>query len=173
MSVKLEKGVQIPRKLKIGWFSFSCCEDSTIVFTELLNDHFFDWAKLIDFQHVRVLKKNNKLEGLDVAFVEGAIATDKDAEKVKKIRENCKSLVAIGSCACTGMPSAQRNTFTPKQMKEIEFLIKRFHLADKVKKLEEVVKVDHKVPGCPMNVNIFMKKVEALLEEFKIIPKKQ
>jgi len=31
------------KKLKIGWFSFTCCEDSTIMFTEMLNDHFFAW----------------------------------------------------------------------------------------------------------------------------------
>src|SRR3989344_1381418 len=101
----------MPKKLKIGWFSFSCCEDSTILFTELLNDHFKEWSKTIDFQHVRVLKSNNKLEGLDVAFVEGAIASENDAKKLKAIRRNCKKLVVIGSCAINGMPSAQRNEF--------------------------------------------------------------
>ena len=43
-------------KIKIGWFSFSCCEDNVIVFTELLNDHWQEWKKLFDFRHVRVLK---------------------------------------------------------------------------------------------------------------------
>lgn len=156
------------KKLKIGWFSFSCCEDSTIVFTELLNDHFEDWSKVIDFQHVRVLKSKNKLEGLDVAFVEGAIASDEEVKKVKEIRKNCKKLIAIGSCACTGMPSAQRNNFNKEQIKEIEFLLKKFHHAKKVKKLEEVVKVDGKVPGCPMNEQTFLTTVDSLLKEFGI-----
>ncbi len=26
-------------KIKLGWFSYSCCEDSTIVLTEIMNDH--------------------------------------------------------------------------------------------------------------------------------------
>jgi hypothetical protein len=26
------------KRLVVGWFSFTCCEDSTILFTELLND---------------------------------------------------------------------------------------------------------------------------------------
>ena len=30
-------------KLVVGWFSFTCCEDSTILFTELLNDHLDEW----------------------------------------------------------------------------------------------------------------------------------
>jgi len=156
------------KKLKIGWFSFSCCEDSTIMFTEMLNDHFTEWAKVIDFQHVRVLKKNNKLEGLDVAFVEGAIASNRDADKLRKIRKNCKRLVAIGSCAVTGMPSAQRNTFSSEKKKEIEFLIKKFHMAKKVRNVSRVVKVDYKVPGCPMNESLFLEVLGKCLKEFKI-----
>jgi NAD(P)H-flavin reductase len=156
------------KKLKIGWFSFSCCEDSTIVFTELLNDHFFEWAKYMDFQHVRILKKNNKLEGLDVAFVEGAIASKSDEKRLKEIRKNCKKLVAIGSCASNGMPSAQRNAFDPKRKHEIEFIIKRFHLTKKVYKLADVVKVDDSVPGCPMNEQAFLNMLENCLKEFKI-----
>ena len=157
------------KKLKIGWFSFSCCEDSSIVFTELLNDHFFEWSKVMDFQYMRILKKKNKLEGLDVAFVEGAIASEKDAGKLKKIRENCKRLVAIGSCACTGGPSAQRNLFNEEQMKEVEILMKKFRQSDKVYKLEELVKVDEKVQGCPMNEGKFLEVVDKMLKEFKIV----
>jgi len=156
------------KKLKIGWFSFSCCEDSTIVFTELLNDHFEEWSKVIDFQHFRILKSKNKLEGLDVAFVEGAIQTDEAAESLKEIRKNCKKLVAIGSCACTGIPSAQRNLFDEKKKKEIDFLIKKFNMNDRVRKLEDVVKVDEKVNGCPMNEQIFLKVLDKMLKEFKI-----
>ncbi|PIN91546.1 hypothetical protein COU57_00155 [Candidatus Pacearchaeota archaeon CG10_big_fil_rev_8_21_14_0_10_32_14] len=159
------------RKLNIGWFSFSCCEDSTIIFTELLNDHFDDWSKVINFQHVRVLKSKNKLEDLDVAFIEGAISSADEAFKVKEIRENSKKVVAIGSCACTGMPSAQRNDFNSKQKAQIEELMKKFHHARKVEKLEEVIKVDAKVNGCPMNEQVFLNVVNDTLREFGILPK--
>ena len=156
------------RKLKIGWFSFSCCEDSTIVFTELLNDHFEEWSKVIDFQYVRVLRKKNKLEGLDVAFVEGAIASDREKKELLEIRKNCKKLVAIGSCACTGGPSAQRNMFSKELEKEIEFLLRKFHQSDKVHKLEDLVRVDAKVPGCPMNEEKFLEVLNKMLVEFGI-----
>ncbi|MFH1290002.1 MAG: hypothetical protein ABIH92_01195 [Nanoarchaeota archaeon] len=168
----VKKKVKINRetgkKLKIGWFSFSCCEDSTIVFTEMLNDHFEEWSKVIDFQYVRVLRSKNKLEGLDVAFVEGAIASAREKKKLLEIRKNCKKLVAIGSCACTGGPSAQRNTFSKELEKEIEFLLRKFHQADKVHKLEDLVKVDAKVPGCPMGEETFLKVLNQMLGEFGI-----
>jgi len=155
------------KKLSIGWFSFSCCEDSTIVFTELLNDHFYEWAKYIDFRHVRVLKKNNTLKDLDIAFVEGAIASTKDANELKEIRKNCKKLVAIGSCAINGMPSAQRNKFDCKTKKEIQFLISRFGMSKKVKTLKDYVKVDSVVLGCPMGEEDFIKTLNNYLKEFK------
>jgi hypothetical protein len=40
------------KRLVVGWFSFTCCEDSTILFTELLNDHFDDWKKVIEFRGI-------------------------------------------------------------------------------------------------------------------------
>jgi len=89
----------MPKKLRIGWFSFTCCEDSTIILTELLNDHFFEWRDLLDIRYAKVLKGKNVLDSLDVAFVEGAISSQNQAEKLKKIRAVCRKLVAIGSCA--------------------------------------------------------------------------
>lgn len=56
------------KKLRVGWFSFSCCEDSTIIFTELLNDHYKEWLDKIDFCSALVLKKKSEIKNLDVAF---------------------------------------------------------------------------------------------------------
>jgi sulfhydrogenase subunit delta len=157
------------RKMVVGWFSFTCCEDSTILFTELLNDHLDEWKKLVEFRYVRQLKTKNSMEGLDVAFVEGAISSDKQAEEVKKIRENAKYVVAIGACACTGMPSASRNQFTNEMIDErITWYMDNFDYSKQVRKLDEVIKVDDQVPGCPMNAQTF---IETLTKYLNIINK--
>lgn len=157
------------RKLRIGWFSFSCCEDSTIVFTELLNDHFEEWSKIVDFAYIRVLRGKNDMTNLDVAFVEGAIASDREKKMLLEIRKNCKKLVAIGSCANTGGPSAQRNMFSKELEKEIEFLLRKFHQSDKVHKLEDLVRVDAKVPGCPMSEEKFLEVLNKMLVGFGVV----
>ncbi|MFA6587465.1 MAG: hypothetical protein WCT08_00180 [Patescibacteria group bacterium] len=157
------------KKLRIGWFTFSCCEDSTIIFTELLNDHWQEWKKLLDIRHARVLQSKNVLDKLDVAFIEGALNSQKQVDMVKEIRSKSKKVVAIGACACTGMPSAQRNTFKPKEAKEIEPLLEKFEFLPKGQKLADVIKVDMNVPGCPMDEKVFLKALDALLKEFKII----
>ena len=144
------------KKLVIGWFSFTCCEDSTILLTELLNDNLETWKKLIEFKHMKVLKSKNDMSNLDVAFVEGAASSVKHEDEMKKIRENAKYVVAIGSCAVTGLPSATRNQFVDAQLNEkIQWYIKTFNYGQKVKKLDEVIKVDDYVAGCPMNVDNF------------------
>lgn len=156
------------RKLRIGWFSFSCCEDSTIVLTELLNDHFDAWKDKVDFAHVRVLKKNNSMEGLDVAFIEGAISNPKAEAEVKAIRANAKKVVAIGSCAVTGMPSGQRNAFDPTRQEEVLPIVRAFDYSKDVRSLKQVIAVDDEVPGCPMTEASFLAALDRLLKEFKI-----
>ena len=157
------------KKLKIGWFSFSCCEDSTIVFVELLNDHYKEWLPLVEFRHANVLKSKNELSDIDVAFVEGAIANEKDAEELKKIREASKKLVAIGSCAVKGTPSGQRNDFDDEKKKRIAPLIKTWGLSEKVRTLKDVVKVDDEVDGCPMSEEVFLAVLTKYLKEFGVV----
>jgi len=158
------------KKLKVGWFSFSCCEDSSIMFTELLNDHWQDWIKVLEFRHARILKSNNTLTDIDVSFVEGAIANKKDREELEEIRKNSKKVVAIGSCACTGIPSGQRNQFNDDDKKAIQYLLDRYGYEQEVLPIEKVVQVDDKVPGCPMVEPIFLKVVDKYLKEFGITP---
>ena len=104
---------------------------------------------------------------MDVAFIEGAVANDHQAEEVKKIRGLAKTVVAIGACACTGMPSASRNIFNDKQKEEIEFLVARFHSLPKVLKLSEVIKVDAEVPGCPMDPKKFLEVLNGAVAAWK------
>lgn len=154
------------KKMRVGWFSFSCCEDSTIVFTELLNDYWPVWKDKIEFVNALILKKKSELKDLDISFVEGAITSSAQGEKLKKIRANSKKLIAVGSCACTGMPASQRNWFDKDKNEEITNLLIRFKYADKVKPLKELVKVDVEVNGCPMVEQLFLKVINSEIENF-------
>lgn len=158
------------KKLIVGWFSFTCSEDSTILLTELLNTYLDDWKHLVDFRHLKALKTKNSMEDLDVAFIEGAISSDKQTDEVRRIRQNAKYVVAIGACACTGSPSASRNALTPEHITEkIKDYMSRFDYSDKVKKLEDVIKVDDKVDGCPMNADAFMAVLFKYLKLFGVV----
>jgi len=157
------------KKLAVSWVTFACCEDSSIMFIELLNQHFFEWKEKIDFKYCRMLKnKNNTFDGSDVTFVEGAIATKEDEEELKSIRGESKKIVSIGSCACTGLPSAQRNAFDESTKREIMLIVERFGHLEKVHPVKDIVKVDYSVPGCPMDERIFLETLGKLFAEFDI-----
>jgi len=151
-------------KIKVGWFSFSCCEDNTVIFTEVMNDHWQEWKKIFDFRHARVLKKHNIMDEFDVAFIEGAIASPEHEAKLKDIRSRSKILVAVGACAVIGLPAGQRNTFTDDQKNAIQFLIDKFGALPKVLKVADVVKVDADIPGCPMDPKVFLEKTNAVVK---------
>ena len=155
------------KKIKVGWFTFTCCEDNTIIMTEVMNDHWQEWKKILDFRHARVLRTKNVFDEFDIAFVEGAISSDGQRDKLKAIREKSKVLVAVGACAVVGMPSAQRNNFNEEQNQNIQFLLERFKYLPKVLKVADVVKVDVQIPGCPMDADDFLNKLNALIKQFK------
>ena len=158
------------KKLAIGWFSFTCCEDSTILLTEMLNEHLDEWKKVVEFRYMKPLKTNNSMEGLDVAFVEGAISSKKQEEELLKIRENCKYLVTIGACACTGRPSASRNDLVPEDINyKIAYYMCHFDYSKDVQKIADFVKVDDAVNGCPMDPNQFLVALDKYLKLFNIV----
>jgi len=147
-------------KMRVGWITFTCSEDSTILFLELLNKHFFEWSEKIDFVYFNALKKSGniyELKDVDVFFVEGAISNDDEKKKLEYIRSISKYVVAIGACACTGMPSAQRNFFDERTKELIRARLEKFHLNENVLSVPQVIKVDDMVMGCPMNEDAFVK----------------
>lgn len=100
--------------------------------------------------------------GVDVGILEGGINNSANEEVAHKMRKRCKTLVALGDCAVFGGVPAMRNFFT------LEEALRRAYVETestdesgkipsdpelavpmKVKALNEVVKVDVHVPGCP------------------------
>lgn len=160
------------KKLRIGWFTFACCEDSTIIFTELLNTHYRQWMRYIDFRHAKILQSKNTWDEMDVAFVEGAVTSEKQVEKLKKIRSLAKKVVAIGACACIGMPSSQRNQFDEATKAEISFLLDRFKYSEFVSKISDIITVDDQVNGCPMDEKKFLDVLNKYINEFGIVQPK-
>jgi coenzyme F420-reducing hydrogenase gamma subunit len=156
------------KKLTIGWFTFTCSEDNTIIFVELLNQYYFEWKELLEFKHCKILKSKNKSGRFDVAFIEGAISTKKEEQELIEIRKKSKKLVAVGACACTGLPSGARNSFNPKTMERIAPFLRKHKLHKKVVPVNSVVNVDDSLPGCPMVQKQFLNLLERYLKEFKV-----
>lgn len=113
----------------------------------------------------------------DIGIIEGAVATDHHEEEVKMMREKCKAIVAIGDCAVFGGIVTMRN-YIP-----VNELLKRGYVETestvegkiptspelgkhlpKVKAVNEVIKVDYYIPGCPPSADAIYHVLKEVLE---------
>ena len=99
-------------------------------------------------------------ENVDVVLIEGAVSSTEDLEKIHKIRQRTKILVALGDCAVTSNVPGMRNRFTVEAVEHrayIENAQLNQQIPNKVippllaksRPVHEFVKVDVFVPGCP------------------------
>lgn len=152
------------RKLKVGFFSFTCCEGCIVSFIEVLNKKYDEYTQKMKIENFRQLKTDEEIKKLDIAFVEGAISTESEMRKLLEIREKSKKLIALGSGAINGYPSNQRNNFDEKKKKQIQSLIEKFHQIKTIEPLKTFVKVDENIEGCPVSEQDLINKIEGYLK---------
>jgi NAD-reducing hydrogenase small subunit len=114
-------------------------------------------------------------EGVDVTLVEGAIGSLEDAHKIEKVRQRTNILVALGDCAVTGNVPSMRNAIP------VNKLLQRVYvegsdigkqipndgvpvLMAQARPIQEFVKVDIHVPGCPPPAKVILGLINDLLE---------
>lgn len=147
-------------KKRVGVFSFTCDEGCSIYLIEIFNKKLLPWLEKIELVYFLSIKDKADIKNLDLALVEGVISTEKDHKEIKEIRENTKVLIAMGSCAITGLPSGQRNNFNQGQIEEIKNDLEEFNFLPKCLSVKETVKVDDEVIGCPINKAKFIEVFE-------------
>ena len=105
--------------------------------------------------------------GVDVGVLEGGINNTASEEVAHKFRKRCKTLVALGDCAVFGGVPAMRNFFDlqdslRRAYVEAESVDESGHIPNdpelavmtKVRAIQDVVKVDYFVPGCPPSADV-------------------
>lgn len=129
----------------------------------------------VEFVRVPVLMDEKGYPEADVGIVEGAIRSDHDREALLRMRESVKTLVAFGTCAVYGGPSGLGWLYGKDAI-----FAKVFdggptnaggerpdaaapRLEDSVVPIDEVVKVDLYLPGCPPHPYFIAAGLRALL----------
>ena len=140
----------------------------------------------LEFVHMPVLM-DHKLYGqtgegsqleipeADVGIISGGIRNEENKTLAEEMRRRVNFLIAMGSCACFGGIPALANQF------EVGDIYQRVYkgngttdpgetptvavppLTDRVYSLDEVVKVDLQLPGCPTTPSMFVAAILSLL----------
>jgi coenzyme F420-reducing hydrogenase gamma subunit len=149
-------------KPKLAFFDFTDCEGCQLQFANL-GGALLELLELVDIVNFREIM-SEAAEDYDIAFIEGAISTQSEINKLKEIRKKSKKLIALGSGAVNGFPSNQRNKFDAKKKKQIQKLIEKFHQNKTIEPLNKFVKVDDEINGCPVEEKLLIEKIEGYLK---------
>ena len=151
-------------KPRVAIFDFACCEGCQLQFVNL-EEEILDLLSVVTPVEWREAISDQSDE-YDIAIIEGSITRPEDEERIKVIRQRAKVLIALGACATMGGVNKLKNNFNLDEAKECVYgLAARMpHLATApVKAVDEVVKVDFKVEGCPINAKEFTYIVRCLV----------
>jgi coenzyme F420-reducing hydrogenase gamma subunit len=149
---------------KVGIFGLTGCAGDQL---QILNceDHLLELARELDIvDWVMVKSENDRGCRLDVAFVEGVVATERDLECLRQVRERAESLVAIGTCAVWGGLPAMRNSL-PRDViagHSSAALDSSTEVAE-ARPATDFVDFEFQLPGCPIERGEFLSLVRAVL----------
>lgn len=164
-------------KPKIAFFDFASCEGCQLA---LLNceDDLLDLLELVDIVEFREAI-SNKAARYDIAFIEGSINREEDAERLRDIRSRAGILVAMGACASNGNVQSRSNlksaaanfatVYGAEARDRVQTDSEHWALwaHTRVRRVEEIVEVDYHLRGCPMAGPEFLSLVSAILAKSK------
>lgn len=160
---------------------FGCHMSLLDIDTELL-----DVIELVSFDKSPLTDHKQFTRRCHIGLVEGGCCNSENVETLRKFREHCDILVALGECSVWGGLPSMRNTIPLGECLEEAYLnsvtnepggnIIPYHedlpkILDRVYACNEIVKIDYYIPGCPPTANHIWKAVKNLLwgEEYSIL----
>ena len=139
-----------------------------------MDERILELAKRADLVYSPLVDRKDFPELVDITLVEGAVSSEDDLAKIKKVRAHTKVLVSLGDCAVTSNVPSMRNPFGVKAVLDRGYVdtVTIPHpppssvipaLLDRARPIHEVVNVDVFVPGCPPSADLIFQTLDDLL----------
>jgi len=140
-----------------------------------MDERLLELAQKVDLVYSPLVDMKNFPELVDITLVEGAVASEDDLAKIRKIRPHTNILVSLGDCAVTSNVPGMRNPFGVESVMDRAYTenVSIPHpppsavvpkLLDRVRPVHEVVPVDVYVPGCPPSADTIYRVLCDLLD---------
>jgi len=144
---------QPTKKVSVATVWLDGCSGCHMSFLDM-DERLIELASAIDIVYSPLVDIKTFPQQVDLALVEGSVSSEDDLEKIKRIREHSRLLIAMGDCAITGNVPSMRNPFGPEKILQHIYLrnapdkiVPR--LLPLVLPIHQVVTVDAFLPGCP------------------------
>ncbi len=105
----------------------------------------------IEIAYEPLLGYTSEREEYDIVFVEGAVASIEDAEKLKEIRRKAKILVALGTCSLLGGIPGLMKGRSINGVKKVYGSEEKHEGIIEGEPISRYVRVDYWLRGCPIN----------------------
>ncbi len=143
-----------------------------------IDERILKLIELVDFDKSPIDDLKEFTGQCAVGLIEGGCANEENVRVLRQFRQHCEVLIAIGDCAIMGGIPAMRNTVPLQECLEEAFCngptvynpSRQLPndpeiplLLDRVYPLQEVVKVDYFIPGCPPPADALWEALVALL----------
>lgn len=147
--------------MNVGVFKFSSCDGCQIAFFELEKE-LLELSDLISIEYFLEAKSFNKWGEFDLAFVEGSVSTPEEEERIRRIRESSRFLIAIGACAVSGGIQSARNF---QDFSEVYSSVysQKYEVNPLSKPISDLVKVDIEIRGCPIDKEALREVIMSIL----------
>lgn len=151
------------KKKKIAIVSLTACEGCQIALLDL-GKRFFNFLKEVELVDFSLIEEKTFPKGeIDIVFVEGNPIRDEEIKILKKVRKQAKLLVVMGNCAALGgIPEMKNYQGKEKTIRHIYKNLKDIANPE-IKEIDNFVKVDFTIPGCPINNEEFLKYAKILI----------
>jgi len=148
---------------RVAVHKFSSCDGCQLALLNL-GDTLLQVAELVEFVHFAEVGRVNPDASVDIAFIEGSVATPDDKERLARVRANARFLVTIGACATAGGVQALRNFRDAKNWVAAIYARPEYvQLLDRSTPIADHVKVDLQLWGCPVNARQVLGALRTLL----------
>ncbi len=150
-------------KPRVAIFDFACCEGCQLQIVNM-EEELLELLSVVEPVEWREAMSEQSTE-YDIAIVEGSITRPVDEERLEDIRRQAKVLIALGACATTGGVNRLKNQFSMPEVRDRVYGgdAAMPHLSTyPTKAVGEVVEVDYRIEGCPINIDEFAYVVRCL-----------
>jgi len=170
-------GVSAPAQDRVGaaarpslavW-KFASCDGCQLTLLDC-EDELLAVAGAVDIAYFLEASSAVRPGPYDVSLVEGSITTPHDARRIREVRAQSGTLIAIGACATAGGIQALRNVAGAGSSPDVDALAasvythpERLELLHTSTPISEHVFVDIELRGCPIDKHQLLEVVSAVL----------
>ncbi len=148
---------------KLAVYKFSSCDGCQLSLLNL-EDELLDLVGAVEIAYFLEARRRELPPPYDIGLVEGSISTPEEAERIHRIRRDCRFLVAIGACATSGGIQALRNWADVAEYNRLVYASPEYiHTLDTATPIAGHVFVDFELRGCPVNARQLLELLSATL----------